>query len=320
MLRDLFEAQGNTTQELEMFELYIEMRDSLANQRNKTAVYKQQLQYEYQKQKELDQKDTEKQLAIADEKKERQRIVVIIISVCLLVFLVLSLILFKRWRLTKKQKKIIEFQNEALEKRNQEKEYMMREMHHRVKNNLQIVNSLLRFQSREVSDSKVVKMFEDSQNRILSMALVHEHMYRSENLMEIDVDSHLQVLASEIIKDYRIDRNITLNCKIEKVSIGIKTLIPLGLIVNEIISNALKHAFSGRNDGVVFVSLQKISEHKFELLIGDDGVGYTQLAPTEKGDSLGLELVKVFTEQLDGTIEKLNTVGTNYKIIFRAQD
>ena len=122
------------------------------------------------------------------------------------------------------------------------------------------------------------------------------------------------------IKDYSIDRNITLNCNLEKVSIGIKTLIPLGLIVNEIISNALKHAFSGRNDGVVFVSLQKISEHKFELLIGDDGVGYTQLAPTEKGDSLGLELVKVFTEQLDGTIEKLNTVGTNYKIIFRAQD
>lgn len=320
LLKELFEVQGKTTEELEMFELYVEMRDSLENQRNKTAVYKQQLQYEYQKQKELDKKEIEKQLAIADEKKERQRIVVIIISVCLVVFLVLSLVLFNRWRLTKKQKRIIEFQNAALAKRNQEKEYMMREMHHRVKNNLQIVNSLLRFQSREVSDAKVVQMFEDSQNRILSMALVHEHMYRSKNLMEIDADSHLRILASEIIKDYSIDRNITLNCDIEKVTIGIKTLIPLGLIVNEIVSNAVKHAFSGRDEGGVYVSLKKIAEQKFELLVGDDGIGCTEVDLSQKEDSLGLELVQVFTEQLDGTIEQLDTPGTHYKIIFSDQD
>lgn len=319
LLRDVHRAQGETEKELEMFTLYVEMRDSIDSQENKTAVYKQQLQYEYQKKKALDQKETEKQLAISDEKKERQKIVTIIVSVFLFVFTLLSIFLFNRWRLTQKQKKIIESQNETLAKKNKEKEYMMMEMHHRVKNNLQIVNSLLRFQSKDISDPEVVQMFEDSQKRILSMSLVHEQMYRSVSLMEIDSDVHLSRLVAELIKDYNIDKEISLNCEIEKNSIGVKTLIPLGLIVNEVVSNSLKHAFEGREKGVISIALRKISDWKFELIVGDDGIGSQKADDPEKAASLGMELIQVFTDQLEGVIETLDGPGTNYKIVFYDQ-
>jgi two-component sensor histidine kinase len=320
LLKNIYQKENKPKKELEMFELHVKMKDSIDNRKNKTAVYKQQLQYEYDKQKAIDKKETEKQLAIAEEKKEKQKVITIFISFCLALLLTFAIVFYKRWKLTQQQKRIIEGQNKALSEKNKEKEYMMMEIHHRVKNNLQIVNSLLRFQSREINDPKILSMFEDVQNRVLSMSLVHEQMYRSDNLMELEIDNHLSTLIKELIKDYNIDTKIELKCDIEKIQIGIKTLIPLGLIINEIVSNSMKHGFKERKKGVISISLKQLGDKQLELIIGDDGLGSEHDLDIDNQSSLGIELIQVFTEQLDGTIEKLPPPGTTYKVLFLIQD
>lgn len=319
LLKQVYQEQGKVEDELAMYELYIKCRDSLNSEENTTAVYRQQLQYEYQKRKALDQKETETQLAIADEREERQRILTIVSSICLFIFLLLSLILFSRLRLIKKQKGIIETQNTALEGQNAEKEYMMMEIHHRVKNNLQIVKSLLRFQSREIEDPEILQMFEDSERRIISMSLVHEQMYRSENLMAIDLEEHLTSLVTSLIEDYSIYTEIQLESNIEKAEIGVKALIPLGLIVNEIVANSLKHAFVGRSTGVIFIVFKRLNDDQFELLIGDNGIGKSQQVLPGNSGGIGMELVEIFTEQLDGTVRCVENDGTSYEIVFHDQ-
>jgi len=316
LLRKIYKKNNNPVQELKMFELYVKMRDSLNNINNKKAVYKQQLQYKYEKQKALDDKETESQLAVAEEKKQKQKVVMLVVSIGLILFLLFTVFLYKRWKLTQSQKKIIEIQNEELAKKNTEKEYMMKEIHHRVKNNLQVVNSLLKFQSNEIDDPKIVSMFENCQNRILSMASVHEQMYKSENLMEIPIDQHLFSLVTDLIRDYNIDTEIKTVMNVEPIDMGIKTLIPLGLIVNEIVSNSIKHGFINTKKGILTISLRRIDEIRLELIINDDGIGYHD----SNSRGLGLELIEVFTQQLDGSIEKNFKNGTSYKIIFADQD
>tara|TARA_B100000809_G_scaffold74463_1_gene72211 strand:+ start:445 stop:2307 length:1863 start_codon:yes stop_codon:yes gene_type:complete len=316
LLKKIYKKNNNPIAELKMFELYVKMRDSLDNINNKKTVYKQQLQYKYEKQKALDDKETESQLAIAEEKKQKQKVVMLVVSIGLILFLLFTVFLYKRWKITRNQKKIIEIQNEELAKKNTEKEYMMKEIHHRVKNNLQVVNSLLKFQSNEIDDPKIVSMFKNCQNRILSMASVHEQMYRSENLMEIPIDKHLFSLVTDLIKDYNIDTEIEPVINVESIDMGIKTLIPLGLIINEIVSNSIKHAFINRKKGILTVSLRRIDEIRLELITKDDGIGYHDSI----SQGLGLELIEVFTQQLDGRIEKNIKNGTKYKIIFKDQD
>jgi two-component sensor histidine kinase len=315
-LSKVYEKQGKGMDALEMHKLHIKMRDSINNEATQKASIEQGAKYEYEKVQAVKDAEHEKQLAIEKEAKAKQQVITSATAGGLGLVAIFLLFVMNRLKVTRKQKVVIEEQNIELAKKNTEKEYMMKEIHHRVKNNLQVVSSLLRFQSIEIDDPKIVSMFENCQNRILSMASVHEQLYQSENLMEIPIDKHLLSLVTDLIKDYNIDTEIEPVINVESIDMGIKTLIPLGLIINEIVSNAIKHAFINRKKGILTISLRRIDEIRFELTIKDDGVGYQD----SNSQGLGLELIEIFTQQLDASIEKRIKNGTFYKIIFKDQD
>jgi two-component sensor histidine kinase len=317
LLKKIYKTEKNYKKELEMFELYSLMKDSITNKKNKRAVYKQQLQYQYEKKKAVDKKDLEKKIAIQDEKKQTQKFITSVVIFGLIFFLIFSIIIYNRWSLSQKKKKIITIQRDELDKKNEEKKIMMKEIHHRVKNNLQVVISLLRLQSNHIDDQEILSMFQESQDRIYSMALLHETMYSSKKLINIDIEQHFTTLIEQLIKGYQLNTKIDLKVDIEKVNLGIKSLIPLGLIINEVISNSLKHGFRDRPSGTITVKLQQIDNKTHKLIIGDDGVG---IDDSKDNTSLGLELINVFTDQLEGTIQQLETPGLMYQIVFERID
>ena len=203
---------------------------------------------------------------------------------------------------------------QLLEKKDKEKTAMLKEIHHRVKNNLQVVNSLLKLQSRELEDERIVAMFKEAQNRVLSMALLHEKMYRSDDLEHLDVRDHISLLIEDLVKSYSLENKVSVTVDIDYIDIGLQTSVPLGLVINEIITNALKYAFPKEGKGNIKVVIKKKEERKFEMIIGDDGIGAGPFLD-EKG-GLGTKLIKAFTKQLRGGIERLDESGTVFKIIF----
>lgn len=203
----------------------------------------------------------------------------------------------------------------TLQNKNEENKAMMKEIHHRVKNNLQVINSLLRMQSRFVKDENVVTMFKDSQKRIMTIAALHEKLYNADNLKEINVKTHIESLVRELIEGYSVKQNIRLTINIEPIYLGLDTLVPLGLIINEIITNALKHAFNDSSDNAIALSLSRTDNELFELVVSDNGKGFKANDVSQNG--LGQKLITIFVKQLNGTLELSNQKGTTYKIVFQ---
>ncbi len=194
-----------------------------------------------------------------------------------------------------------------------EKEVLLKEVHHRVKNNLQIISSLLNLQSKYIKDDQALEMFKESRNRIRSMTLIHEKLYRSKDLANIDVSEYIQNLSSNLFRSYSAGR-VNLRTQVDDILLGIDTAIPCGLIINELVSNSLKHAFPEKH-GDIFVNLHR-DNGKFTLVVSDNGVGFPETVDFRNTDSLGLQLVCTLTDQLDGVIELNRTGGTEFKITF----
>jgi len=210
----------------------------------------------------------------------------------------------------------------------QEKEILLKEIHHRVKNNLQIIISLLRLQARYIKDKEVLEIFEESRNRIKSMALIHEQLYGTENLSEVDINEYIKNLLRSLLESYKYSiQNINIELNTDKdIKLKINTAIPCGLIINELITNSLKYAFPENKNGTIFINLhKKTKDNHYELVIGDNGVGLkgemqeVELNDPVKTDSLGfgLRLVRILIGQMDGHLHIQNNKGLEYKIIFQ---
>jgi len=201
----------------------------------------------------------------------------------------------------------------------QEKEILLREIHHRVKNNMAIISSLLTFQSELSDDKKVIEMFNESQNRIMSMALIHEKLYQSESLSKIDLKEYIYDLVNGLIQSYEADTGkIALNLNVEDISLGISSVIPCGLIINELVTNALKYAFPEGKKGEIKVSLCSTNENMIELSVGDNGAGVPEDFDFRKTKSLGLYIVTMLVEnQLHGEIKLNRDKGTEFQIKFK---
>ena len=197
----------------------------------------------------------------------------------------------------------------------EEKEVMIKEIHHRVKNNLQIVKSLIRFQMDQVEDERTNEMFNECVNRVSAMALVHEQTYLSKDLANIDVSSYLDQLIRDICAAYTIDMKLDLDIKIEVPTLSVDTLIPLGLMINEIISNSLKYAFKDRKEGVIMVHIYGDQLTGISLRIGDNGIGLPDRSRWSRPETLGMELIHTLAEQLDATVELASGPGTVYEIV-----
>ena len=197
-----------------------------------------------------------------------------------------------------------------------EKEILLREIHHRVKNNLQVISSLLNLQVEHISDEQYRSMFEDSQNRIRSMALIHETLFQSENLAHIDIHEYITNLVYELIQTYMASDRIAVTTSVKDVSLDIDTAVSCGLIINELVSNALKHAFPDGREGEVKIVLRSCNNN-IELIVSDNGVGIPGDIDVRTTESLGLDLVVTLAEnQLNGKIALDTSEGTTFCITF----
>jgi len=194
---------------------------------------------------------------------------------------------------------------------------LLKEVHHRVKNNLQIIVSLLNLQSRFISDSKLLNVFSEIQNRVRSMSLIHEKMYKTKDLKTVNIEEYITDLSESLLSTYRLGQKVQLDIKVDVNSFNSDTLTPLGLIINEVISNSLKYAFQEDKTGTIIVRLSKGENGRFTLLIGDDGIGIPKDIVLGETESFGTELITALTEQLNGTIKLLGDVkGTVYEVEF----
>ncbi len=203
----------------------------------------------------------------------------------------------------------------------EEKDVLLKEIHHRVKNNLQVISSLLQLQSGYIKDPKTLETFRESQNRIRSMAMIHEKLYQTESLARIDFEEYATSLAAMLIRSYATTSGIKLKTAIEKVDLNLDVAIPIGLITNELLSNAMKYAFPGDRGGTVTVALKKLETGRFQLAISDDGVGLPEGLQVEKAKSLGLRLVRILTGQIGGELNFASKEGrTTFTVTFSDGD
>ncbi|MBW4659045.1 MAG: PAS domain S-box protein [Drouetiella hepatica Uher 2000/2452] len=198
-----------------------------------------------------------------------------------------------------------------------EKEVLLKEIHHRVKNNLQIVYSLLRLQCRQLKDPQAVEALLESQNRIETIALIHEKLYRSKNLASIDFAEYIPGLVSNLFSTYDIsERQIALETRVESISLDIDKAIPCGLIINELVSNALKYAFPAAAAGQIDVEMKYGDDAQITLIVGDNGVGLSADPGFPHPETLGLQLVEDFVAQLKGKLQVSCNAGTQFSITF----
>jgi two-component sensor histidine kinase len=198
-----------------------------------------------------------------------------------------------------------------------EKELLLREIHHRVKNNIQIMSSLLSIQSKYIDDHRVLELFKDYQNRIRSLALVHEKLYMSGNLANIDFRNYVISLTDNMVRTLGISRNITINIDIENILLNTDTAIPCGLIINELVSNSFKYAFPDGREGRITIALKKMDD-EFILTVGDNGIGIDDGADISKLNTLGLGLVfNLVEKQLNGSVELDTAEGTAFTMRFK---
>lgn len=198
----------------------------------------------------------------------------------------------------------------------QEKVVLLREIHHRVKNNLQVISSLLNLQSSYIEDKKALEIFRESQNRIRSMALIHEKLYQSKDLNKIEFSEYVKSLIKDLFSSYNVDtERIILKSEFEGIYFEIDIAILCGLIINELVSNSLKHAFPSGRKGEIYIEL-KNEEKKYTLILRDTGVGFPAGLDFRKTESLGLQLVNTLTDQLGGKIELNQNGCTEFKIVF----
>jgi len=305
LLDSIYQKESNWKKAYEMNSIYVKMKDSLHNNDTERELSKQQANYEIEK-KEQQIVLLSSQNEVQELKLNRNKILITLFSIGFGLALILVVVVYKVY----KKNQVI---NKMISKKSEERKTMLQEIHHRVKNNLQVVNSLLRMQSKKSSDKEFIDAFKQTQSRVLSMAKLHEKMYQSGDLKRLNAKEHITILVEEIVKNYTVEKEIVLNLDIEEFFIDAQTMMPLSLIINEMISNSLKYAFEGREKGTITVKFNSASPTTNELYIADDGVGFTsEKAPI----GLGSKLIQSFTRQLNGTIEKIAVNGTAFKLTF----
>lgn len=207
-----------------------------------------------------------------------------------------------------------------LEESIKEKEVLLKEVHHRVKNNMQVISSILNLQSSYIEDETALAIIRESQDRIKSMSFVHESLYQSKTLSEVNFAEYIQNIVRNLYHSYgRPEGGIDIQFELEDIYLNLDTSIPCGLIINEVVSNSLKYAFQGRQHGLIRIEMGKLSEGDLKLIISDDGIGLPADFDIETAESLGLQLVTTLVTQISGQLEIDVSKGTKFNIVFKEQ-
>ncbi|HHX99789.1 MAG TPA: response regulator [Methanothermobacter sp.] len=197
-----------------------------------------------------------------------------------------------------------------------QKEILLREIHHRVKNNLQVISSLLSLQMHQFDDTETADILNECRGRVRAMAMIHENLYQSKDINNIDFGIYLNKLLSAIIRSYQVDNTININTKVESLYMGIETAMPCGLIINELSTNSIKHAFPNRDQGNIFVELESVND-SYVLTYADNGIGLPENINFANSKKLGLLVVETLVNQLNGVMEIDRSYGTKFVIKFR---
>jgi two-component sensor histidine kinase len=233
-----------------------------------------------------------------------------LISIISGLLLVLLLVLYVTYENNKKK-------NLLLEKQNQEKEFLLKEIHHRVKNNLGIVSSLLDLQADKIKDPKVTSAIEESRNRVYSMSMIHQKLYQGKNLSSIGMKEYLVDLSQHILDSYGQEGSIEYDYDLEDMELDVDSAIPVGLIVNELLTNSYKHAFPDSRKGVINITCKHISEDRILLEVADNGIGLLEFdKEDDQGSGFGTQLIDLLIQQLDGSIMTVNGSGTRIRMEF----
>lgn len=314
---------GNRDEYINNLEGYLNLKDSVLsiNQKNQSVLLLANMDIQEQK---LLLADNQKALQTVQQDQEYQKKVIIYTISGILGLIIISGLLYYNARIHEKSKKEIALQNEQLRKnaakinkQNADNEILLKEIHHRVKNNLQVVYSLLNLQKRRVETEEVKHTLEALQNRIRSMALVHQQLYVDGNLRDILASGYIKTLVLHLKTIFGSDdREVKLIYHIEKITLPLEKAIPLGLIVNEAVSNAFKYAFKEQKGGVLKISLSKKSE-SYQLVIDDNGMGFTD--QDIEASSLGMQLINNMAEQLKAVYTRSSETGTRHQFNFPIQ-
>lgn len=312
---------GNQKGYITNLEHYLTLKDSVLtrNQKNQSVLLLANMDVQKQKMLLI---DNQRELKIAKQDQEYQKKVIFYIILGILSLIIISGLLYNNSRIQTKSRKEIALQNELLlqneaeiSKQNAEKETLLKEIHHRVKNNLQVVYSLLNLQKRRVEKNEVKQTLEALQNRIRSMALVHQQLYIDDNLREIVAASYIKNLVAHLKNIYCTDEcDIKLVYRFDKILLPLEKAIPIGLIINEAVSNAFKYAYKEQLAPVLKLSLKK-KENTYQLKIEDNGLGFTD--EDIKATSLGIQLINNMAQQLIAKYTRNSDQGTQHQFNFQ---
>ncbi len=317
VLEDLplaFEGTGDYPNALQYFKWYVAFKDTLMDEESTRMLNDALQKYEAEKKDQeialLASQNELKDLKIAKNQSERLVMIIGLIGLAILAILV-----FKNARDKTKANTLLKEKNTIIAQALEDKNLLLREIHHRVKNNLQVISSLLRLQSRHIEDEAALEAITESRNRVRSMSILHQNLYQEDKLTKVEVKQYLDELIEGLFKSYNIKKDqITLVKNIQEIDLDVDTLIPLGLIVNELISNTLKHAFPDHTDGNLSITL-KTENNRMKLEVQDNGVGIDPASFTNS-KSFGNRLIHAFVKKLNGHLEILNNDGSTTTITF----
>ncbi len=219
------------------------------------------------------------------------------------------------------QNRALQAEKVKLEEANEHIKVLLKEIHHRVKNNLQVIVSLLRLQSATIEDPRLQQVFGQSQSRVASMALIHEKLYKGDDLAHLDLAQYLQELFAELVQLLNVRENIRYRTVIDPgLSLELDTIVPLGLVMNELITNSFKHAFAGRDGGAIELRIVRVGGEEYDLFYTDDGVGVPKEKLSGSNGTLGMGLIESLVDQLNGffTVDS-GPAGTSYHVRFRSR-
>lgn len=302
----IYEKMGNTAQGLKYYKDYEKLKDKLLNE--KIAKNGQRIEAAYQ----TAEKETQIIKLEADDKLNEVRITQqkAIIAGSLAI---LGLMAFMFFRVQSKNRQINK-QNDIITKALGEKEILLKEIHHRVKNNLQVISSLLGMQSRSIKDAKAKEAILEGKTRVHSMSLIHQNLYQKDNLTGIEMKEYLSKLSKNLYETYSLDRDtITLDTDIDNIKLDVETVIPIGLIVNELITNSLKYAFPNNVEGKINITLKE-QDNQLVLTVTDNGIGLSEDVLVKKVDSFGHSLIRAFRKKLDAELNIRNQNGTTVEL------
>ncbi|MEN2399084.1 sensor histidine kinase [Flavobacterium sp. MC2016-06] len=315
-------TNGNHLSALTHFRNYKSIEDSLLTAAKNKQIQELKIQYETaHKEQEIKQLNKESNLQETALKKSKMLNSVSIW--CLVLLLITVGLLYNRYRLKQRNNVKLELKEKEISSANtnlrhllDEKEWLLKEIHHRVKNNLQTVISLLNSQSAYLDNDMALSAIKNSQHRIHSMSLIHQKLYNSENISTINMPNYIKELVEYLKESFTLGQKIRFELKIEPLELDVAQAVPLGLILNEAITNSIKYAFPSERTGMIFITLEETADNKHLLTIADNGIGFEDDSTNKKSNSFGMTLIKGLSDDLEAKLALENNNGTILKIEF----